>query len=131
MQQGISIEKSDSTWLNVGSAIFGALVALVTAKSFEMFGVQFGWAERYDQWYPIAQNISTVVMGILGVVWLRINKERNEYLLASVNELRKVSWPSMVDTRRMTTVVFVVVGIFAIILGIFDVVWASVLRMLY
>jgi len=41
-----------------------------------------------------------------------------------------VTWPSMPDTRRMTLIVCVVVGIFAVILAVFDLVWAKILGLL-
>jgi preprotein translocase subunit SecE len=67
---------------------------------------------------------------VAAAFYLGSNKERHEYFLAAIGELRKVTWPSMPDTRRMTLIVCVVVGIFAVILAIFDFVWAKMLGLL-
>jgi len=44
--------------------------------------------------------------------------------------MHKVSWPSWDDTKRMTTIVCVVVFVFAVILAIFDYAWANALKIL-
>jgi preprotein translocase subunit SecE len=129
--EGISLEKDDATWLNVGYVVAGALVALALWNAIEMTGIQTGWQDRYDSWFPYFKNIAAVFGGIASAMWLRSDKDRHEYFLASIGELRKVSWPSALDTRRMTIVVVVVVGIFAVILSVFDLVWGNVLGMLY
>jgi preprotein translocase subunit SecE len=70
------------------------------------------------------------VLGGLSLWLLRRSKERNEYFLDAIGELRKVSWPSSADTKRLTMVVCVVVGIFSVILMVFDIVWAAMLKYL-
>ena len=48
-----------------------------------------------------------------------------------VAELRKVSWPSMAETKASTVAVVVTTVIVAIILGIFDFAWAEVTKVIY
>lgn len=46
-------------------------------------------------------------------------------------ELRKVTWPSKKETRSATVVVLVTTAIIAMILGVFDLVWAQLTGMIY
>lgn len=121
--------KDDATWLNVSYVIFMFLSAYVFYKAIEMVGIQFALVERYD-WFTFAATGLSVVAGAGVMIALRSGSERNEYYLASIGELRKVTWPSWADTKRMTIVVAVVVGFFSAVLSVFDVVWSRLLKML-
>lgn len=121
--------KDDATWLNVSYVIFMFLSAYVFYKAVEMAGIQFALVERYD-WFTFAATGISVVAGAAVMVALRSSTERNEYYLASIGELRKVTWPSWADTKRMTIVVAVVVGFFSVVLSVFDVLWSRLLKML-
>jgi preprotein translocase SecE subunit len=121
--------KDDATWLNVTYVCFFALSAFFGYKALELVGLQIGWSERYE-WYGLVSTIVGIAIG-LGATWaLRGDSERNEYLLSSIAELRKVTWPSWEETKRMTLIVVVVVGIFAVIVGVFDLLWAKALHLL-
>jgi preprotein translocase SecE subunit len=120
--------KDDAFWLTVGYLVFAGLISYVAWLAFETVGIQTGWAERYDQWYnPTSVGVSLVI-GLLATFILRHSKERQEYFLSSIAEVRKVSWPSLDDTRKMTIIVCIVVAVFSVILSVFDVVWAAVLK---
>ncbi|WP_141736299.1 preprotein translocase subunit SecE [Oligoflexus tunisiensis] len=123
------MNKDDSYWLKLAYVAFAALVALAFYKAFGTLGVQLGWSDRFD-WYQPATTAASLALGVAGAYMLGSKKERHEYFLASIGELRKVTWPSMPDTRRMTMIVCVVVGIFAIILAIFDFIWSKFLGLL-
>jgi preprotein translocase SecE subunit len=123
------MNKDDSYWLKLAYVAFAALVALAFYKAFGTLGVQVGWADRFD-WYQPVTTAASLALGIAAAFYLSSNKERHEYFLAAIGELRKVTWPSMPDTRRMTVIVCVVVGIFAVILAIFDFIWAKFLGLL-
>lgn len=123
------MQKDDATWLNVGYVAFAAVLAYVFGEAINTVGIQMNWVERYE-WWAIAQNGGGVVLGILCTLWIRSNKERHEYFLASIGELRKVTWPTMPDTRKMTVIVCWVVGVFALILAGFDWAWGKLLGLL-
>ncbi len=123
------MSKDDATWLKISYLVFALILAYTTSRAMETIGVHTGWVERFD-WYPTASIIACIIVGGLGTWVLAANKERNEFFLASIGELRKVTWPSFIDTRRMTIVVCIVVGIFAAILAVFDLIWAQVLKLL-
>ncbi len=124
------MNKDDSYWLRVSYVIFAAIVGYTAWKAFGTLGVQTGWMDRFDEWYGTAAGIGAVLVAAAATWFLASNKDRHEYFLASIGELRKVSWPSILDTRRMTTVVVIVVGIFAVILAIFDFIWAKIFGLL-
>ncbi|RYZ76406.1 MAG: preprotein translocase subunit SecE [Proteobacteria bacterium] len=127
---GLPMNKDDTYWLRVCYVVFAAIVGYTAWKAIGTLGVQTGWVDRFDDWYGTAAGIGAVVLALLGT-WLLIrDRERNDYFLQAIGELRKVSWPSMLDTRRMTTVVVIVVGIFAVILAIFDLIWGKIFGLL-
>jgi preprotein translocase SecE subunit len=124
------MNKDDAYWLRVCYVVFGAIVAFTAWKATGTLGVQTGWADRFDEWYPTAAALASVLIAVGATYYLFADKERHEYFLSALGELRKVSWPSILDTRRMTTVVCIVVGIFAVILSIFDLIWAKIFGLL-
>lgn len=126
---GNMMEKDDATWLNIFYVANAFLAAFVFWKALEMLGIQMNLVERYT-WYAIAQNVVAVALGVGTALFLRSNKERHEYMLSAIGELRKVSWPTMPDTRKMTVIVCWVVGIFALVLAGFDWVWGKILGLL-
>lgn len=121
--------KDDATWLNVSYVCFMFLTSYVFYKAMEMAGIQFSLVERYD-WYTFATTGISVVGGAAVVIALRSGTERNEYYLSAIGELRKVTWPSWADTKRMTIVVAIVVGFFSAILSVFDILWSRLLKFL-
>ena len=123
------MNKDDSYWLKVSYVLFWAITGYTFWKALGTLGIQTGWSDRYD-WYSIAATAGAVGLGLGATYLIGKSKERHDYFLAAIQELRKVTWPSMPDTRRMTLIVCVVVGIFAVILAVFDLVWAKILGLL-
>lgn len=123
------MNKDDATWLNITYVLFAMLVAYVAYKALHTVGMQVGWAERYDEWFPTVNNVVALTIGTAASLWLRSNADRREYHIATIAELRKVSWPSLPDTKKMTYIVVVVVAIFSVILTVFDVLWSKALQL--
>lgn len=123
------MSKDDAAWVNVAYVVFFLLSSFVFFKALETVGVQTGWSERFE-WYGPAQVGLGLLLGGAVTALLRKDQEKYEYFLASIGELRKVTWPNWPDTKRMTIVVCVVVGIFAVIVSIFDLFWAKALKLL-
>lgn len=124
------MQKDDSTWLNVALTGFAICIALVAWQGMTAVSLGLGWTEKYEAWLPAAIVLGSLGVGGLAAWWLNSDAERHEYFLACIAELRKVSWPSMDDTRKMTLIVCVVVVIFSAILTVFDVAWAKLLKLL-
>ena len=93
-------------------------------------GAHYNWVERYDTWYPWLNNILAIASGVGAVYGVSNSLDRKEFHLSVVSELRRVTWPSVTDTKRMTLVVVVVVAVFSVILSIFDVLWAKLLALM-
>lgn len=122
------MSKDDGTWLKVAYVAVFFLLAYTLTRAGNTLGVQTGWIEQYDQWFGIAVTMASLVLGAAGVWWLAANAERRAFHLEAIGELRKVTFPTPLDTRRMTVIVVIVVGIFAAILWVFDLAWSTALR---
>ena len=124
------MQKDDSTWLNVALTGFGICVALVAWKALSAISLNYGWTEKFEAWLPATVVLLSLVLGGVAAWILGADADRHEYFLSCIAELRKVSWPSMDDTRKMTLIVCVVVAIFSVILTVFDLAWAKLLKLL-
>jgi preprotein translocase subunit SecE len=52
------------------------------------------------------------------------------YYRETVGELKKVTWPTWEETRRLTGIVLVVITVTAIVLGAFDFLFSELFRLL-
>ena len=120
--------KDDATWLNICYVVGTLLLIFVAWKALHSVGVFVGWADDYSMWFSQVVGAVSVVAGIGIVYRVRKNKDNHEYYLASISELRKVTWPTWLDTKKMTMIVVVVVGIFSVILAVFDLGFAWLLK---
>ena len=121
--------KDDATILKIAYAIFALCVAYITYNLAQMIGIQTGWSIRYE-WYQKIQTVIAIAAAGLVIFTLKKDKERESYLLSSISELRKVTWPTWLEVKRMTIVVFIVVAFFAVMIGIFDLVWTKALNLI-
>ena len=124
------MSKDDATWLNICYVLFAIVVSYIAYRAIASVGLQYGWTERYDEWFPTASNLGAMVLGVAAALWLRSDPERREYHVSSIAEIRKVTWPSIENTKKMTLIVAVVVAIFSVILTIFDLLWSKVLQLI-
>ena len=120
--------KDDATWLNYCYGFFALAIIYLIFQAIATAGLYLGWSERYDEWFPAASNLVAIFGGLSAAWWLRSAVDRREYHLAAIGEVRKVSWPSVPDTKRMTLIVCVVVAVFAVILAAFDILWSNALQ---
>lgn len=122
--------KDDATWLKIAYGVFAIIVFYTSLQAGETVGIQTNWADRYSEWFPAASAVVSLGIAAFSIWYLNHQAERRDYFLASIGELRRVTWPGFPDTRRMTIVVCVVVGVFAIILTVFDFIWSEALKWL-
>jgi preprotein translocase subunit SecE len=52
------------------------------------------------------------------------------FLRETVGELRKVSWPTRQEAINLTTIVLIVIGVMSLFLGLLDLVFAEVFRLI-
>jgi preprotein translocase subunit SecE len=124
------MQKDDATWLRTAYSAWALLTAFVFWKMFMFAGLKAGWLERYEDSFNIGSILAAVACGVLLTWFIARDHERQEYLLASIGELRKVQWPDWENTKKLTMIVCVVVAIFSVVLTVFDLAWAKILKLL-
>ena len=76
----------------------------------------------------------TLISGVVAL-FVGVSLYRNERVNTLANEvsaeLKKVAWPSPKEVKQATIVVIVMTLISAIILGVFDYVWANLTDIIY
>lgn len=124
------MQKDDSTWLRTAYAVCAVVIAFVFWKAFMFAGLKAGLLEQNEAALNVGSVLGSIVLSGL-IIWLIArDKERHDYLLASIGELRKVHWPTWDSTKKLTMIVVVVVIIFSGILTVFDIVWAKILHLM-
>ncbi len=124
------MNRDDSTWLNFFYLALAALASYVFFQCLETVGTELALAEKLSNTWHIIHPISSIVLGVATVLYVRLNKERHDFLLSCVNELKKVTWPSVDSTKKMTLVVVVVVAFFVAILFVYDLMWTKIFNMI-
>jgi preprotein translocase subunit SecE len=109
-------------------AIFYVLAALVLGVFLEkVLALVFGYARVNDFVVFGDWTLSTIIGFVLAAaialaVWRHPRTQSVSLEIAL--ELRRVTWPSMRETRAATVAVIVASAIAAVILGVFDFVWS-------
>ncbi len=100
---------------------------------FVLFKWTTDWVWGYFTRVPdefVITVVSTVVTLVTGVLLYR--HEPTYSLVDEVSaELRKVTWPTPKEVRAATIVVVIMTIISASILGVFDMVWSNVTKLIY
>jgi preprotein translocase subunit SecE len=116
-------------------AIFYVLATIAAGKFLEkLTELAFSYSRLND--FPVVAgwNISSVIgfaiaIAVAVVVW-RIPKTQTVSLEVAL-ELKRVTWPSLRETRAATVAVVVASFIASIILGIFDFIWGRLSALVY
>ncbi len=117
-------------------AIFYVFAAIALGVFCEkILGLVFSYARINDPAVLGEDWTLTTVLGyaiavVAAVVTWR-NQRAHKVSLEIAGELKKVTWPSMRETRAATVAVVVATFIAAIILGLFDFVWARLSALIY
>lgn len=121
-----------SRWVSIGFALGGILLAVILSKA---LGGLLGWFRVPD--YTIFGNqltATTVVAwaaAAAATVLLWRNPRYNTLANEVVQELRKVTWPTWVETRAATVVVIITTIIISVILYFFDMIWSGLTGLIY
>lgn len=115
--------------------VFAAIVLGVFLEKLAEVGLSF--ARFNDQqvlwdltWSDLVKYASYAVAGGAALVTWR-NPRAQTVSLEVASELKKVTWPSLRETRAATVAVVVATFVAAIILGLFDFVWARLSTLIY
>jgi preprotein translocase subunit SecE len=117
-------------------AIFYVLAAIALAKFFEKIGslvfsyVRFNDATVLVEGWTLSTLIGFVAAAALAVVVWRIPRTQAVSLEVAL-ELKRVTWPSLRETRASTVAVVVASFIAAIVLGTFDFIWGQLSALVY
>lgn len=82
-------------------------------------------------WVVSPVDLLSAMMGIVTFVVLLKNEKTNSFVNEVITELGKVTWPNKKETVLSTGVVSVLVGICAIILFGFDMMWGTLVKLFY
>jgi preprotein translocase subunit SecE len=117
-------------------AIFYVVSAIVVGVFLErILGLVFSYARLNDpavlgeDWTLTTLIGYVIAAGAAVFAWRQPRARRVSLEVAS--ELKKVTWPSLRETRAATVAVVVATFIAAVILGFFDFVWARLSALIY
>jgi preprotein translocase SecE subunit len=82
-------------------------------------------------WMVSPVDMLAVAMGIVTFIVLLKNQRVNTFTNEVLTETGKVTWPNRKETVLSTGVVSVLVGICAVILFGFDMLWGAIVRVFY
>jgi preprotein translocase subunit SecE len=119
-------------------AVFYVLAAIVLGVFLEkVLGIAFSYARWNDRQVVGELTVSDlagyacylVAAGLAVATWRHARAQAVSLEVAS--ELKKVTWPSLRETRAATVAVVVASFVAALILGLFDFVWARLSGLVY
>jgi preprotein translocase subunit SecE len=117
-------------------AIFYIAVAVAVGVFLErIIGLVLSYARATDpallgEDFTVATLVGYLIAAVAAVLAWR-NERAHRVSLEVAGELKKVTWPSMRETRAATVAVVVATFIAAVILGFFDFVWARLSALIY
>jgi preprotein translocase subunit SecE len=117
-------------------AIFYVLAAIAVGKFLEKIAaLVFSYARFNDatvlvEGWTLSTVIGFALAAVVAVVVWRIPKTQTVSLEIAL-ELKRVTWPSLRETRSATVAVVVASFIAAIVLGIFDFIWGRLSSLVY
>lgn len=117
-------------------AIFYVFAAIALAKFLEkIVSLIFSYARLNDATFLVegwttSTLVGFVVAAVVAVVVWRIPKTQTVSLEIAL-ELKRVTWPSLRETRAATIAVVVASFIASIILGVFDYIWGQLSALVY
>ena len=91
------------------------------------------WVWGFFATSPSESKISLVSAFAAVVIGVSLYRNDRVYTLANEvsGELKKVTWPTAKEVRAATLVVVVMAIISSIILGVFDLVWSNLTKLVY
>ena len=124
------MQKDDRTWLNICLVCLVLIASLLFWKAISFATFKLLPAYTNEIWFNPLVILASVMFGIGVTYVLQHDANRGEFLLGSVTEVRRVSWPTWEVTRKLTMIVCVVVAFFSCVLFVFDGIWGRILHFL-
>jgi len=117
-------------WLLLSFALLALVGVYIGLKMTEGFLGLLEIEDPLRNIFPLADIVGLVCGGVIFAVLYKHPKS-NDFGTEVVKEVKKVTWPSFLETRASTIVVLIMVAIMSVILGIFDWVWATLTNFIY
>lgn len=121
------MNEDNKKFVTVAFVLGSIIVAFTCNLLLELLAANFSAITRLESNAELANGIP-VAVGIILFVFLQFNKTTSNYMDGVIGELRKVVWPSRRDTGLMTVVVTITLIFSGIIVGIYDSVWAYLIK---
>jgi len=111
-------------------SFFGAAVAAAYVLGRLALGIldTAGVEGQLSKYLPTAIGI---LSGIATFVVLWKHPKSSEFSQDVIKELKKVTWPTLIETRASTIVVIVMTIIMSLIFGLFDYIFAALTNIIY
>ncbi|MBI4211955.1 MAG: preprotein translocase subunit SecE [Deltaproteobacteria bacterium] len=84
-----------------------------------------------DQWVLAPTDLIAITVGAIFFLVLVRNERAGLFVSEVFTELAKVTWPNRKETAMSSVVVVVLLALSALILFTFDLLWGSLINMMY
>ena len=125
---------SNRRWVSIAFLALGFLLWIITSKFvtwlFDVFRISEANVELLGESFTLTTAFGMLVAASLTIYAFR-HKELNTLSGEVVVELKKVTWPTVTETRGATVVVIFTVFVMSVFLGLFDFIWSNVMDWLY
>jgi preprotein translocase SecE subunit len=122
------MENQYQKWVNLSYLVLAGIVYYVVfALAIRVVG-QFDLETRIHNVDLVVRGVSVGLGGLVFLVLWR-HQQANQFMNEVMVELSRVTWPTQKETSSGTIVVIVMVLISGALLGFFDYVWTSLLKM--
>ena len=121
--------KSNYKLVSLSFLLCGFIAALLFKEMFATL-----WAVLHLQdpaWILAPYDLIGIAFGIITFVTLSKLNITKTFMIDVITELEKVTWPNRKETTISTGVVSILVGICAMILFGFDLIWGSLVSLFY
>ena len=118
-------------YVNIGFVVVGIVAWAIAGKFFGTLLEWFNFDAPLIGSEFLRSDLLGMVSGVAAGIALKMNVAVNTWGIEVGNELKKVSWPTWEETKLSTIVVIVVSIIVALVLGLFDTLWAAVSTFIY
>ena len=115
-------------WVNLSYLAAAALLGYIVFSAGTHIAAAFDVEARVRNIDLMIRGLSLLVAAVLFFVLYRHTRV-NQFMNEVVIELGRVSWPTQKETTNSTIMVVVMVLISGVILGLLDMVWTALLKM--
>jgi len=117
-------------WVYLSFGMFALLAVYLFSKMSAGFIDLAGFEDPIGGAVPLSTIIG-IVAGVVTYIVFMKHPRAEEFGMEVVKEIKKVTWPTVLETRAATIVVIILVLIISAILGFFDFAFSSATNWIY